>query len=280
MNPPARLGDWHPLDTVHAALKLQATVCALARDLDNGLFESADVVLARRQHLDLPPTRLRVTQIHALEVGGEERGLVAAGPRPDLHDDVALIVRVARAKQLEQPCAQLLAALLEATDLLLGERTELQIWLVQQGPVVLDFALHVDQALAALDYGRERRLLAAEALQAARVGQHFRTRHKGRDLVHSGPRFLDPRPHPVGHSRDCLRHGRAPFADAAIRCTASSTGSVSGAFCSMSRRETVAAFSSSSPTRAVQRAPAASAFRSRARTGRLPTPSSVGTSRS
>ena len=39
---------------------------------------------------------LRVARVHPQQLRGEQRGLLAAGPGPDLHDDVPVVVRVAR----------------------------------------------------------------------------------------------------------------------------------------------------------------------------------------
>ena len=42
---------------------------------------------------------LGVAQVHPQELGGEQRGLLAAGAGPDLEDHVAIVVRVARQQQ-------------------------------------------------------------------------------------------------------------------------------------------------------------------------------------
>ena len=39
---------------------------------------------------------LGVADVHPVELGGEQRGLLAAGAGPDLDDHVAVVVRVAR----------------------------------------------------------------------------------------------------------------------------------------------------------------------------------------
>ena len=49
---------------------------------------------ARRDHLDLPALLGGVALVHAEQVAGEQRGLVAAGAGADFEDDVALVHRI------------------------------------------------------------------------------------------------------------------------------------------------------------------------------------------
>ena len=54
-------------------------------------------VSLQAQDLGREAVPLGVAQVHPQELGREEGGLVAAGAGADLQDDVALVVRVARA---------------------------------------------------------------------------------------------------------------------------------------------------------------------------------------
>ena len=56
------------------------------------------------------PLPLGEPQVHAQQVAGEQRRLLAALPRLDLEDDVLVVVRVARHEQVLEPLLQLLAA--------------------------------------------------------------------------------------------------------------------------------------------------------------------------
>ena len=47
-----------------------------------------------RQDFDLPALLLGEARVHAEDLGGEERGLVAAGAGADFEDDVLLVVRI------------------------------------------------------------------------------------------------------------------------------------------------------------------------------------------
>jgi hypothetical protein len=60
------------------------------------LLVAAEVGLARRHDLHLPALAFGVAAVHAQQVAGEQRRLVAAGAGADLEEQVALVVGVAR----------------------------------------------------------------------------------------------------------------------------------------------------------------------------------------
>jgi hypothetical protein len=64
---------------VHAALVLDGRVGALPADLDDDLLEAAVLGLALREDLGLEASALGVAQVHAQQLAGEQRRLVATG---------------------------------------------------------------------------------------------------------------------------------------------------------------------------------------------------------
>ena len=103
MDPPLRLGRGHTLHAVAARFELERGVDEIAFDADDKLLVAAEVARTLRQHLGAPAFALGVAQVHAREVAGEQRRLVAAGAGADLEEDVAHVVGVAR----QQRCLQL-----------------------------------------------------------------------------------------------------------------------------------------------------------------------------
>jgi hypothetical protein len=81
-----RLG--HALDPVRPALVLEHAVGALA------LHGEREVALAHLDRLGPEPAPLRVAVEHPVDVGREQPGLLAARAGPDLHDHVAVVIRV------------------------------------------------------------------------------------------------------------------------------------------------------------------------------------------
>ena len=99
VDPAGRLRRRDALDAVDAALELEAAVGAVAVDLDDRLLDPADPGLVEAQELRRELVPLGVADVHPVELRGEQGGLVAAGAGPDLHDHVAVVVRVARQEE-------------------------------------------------------------------------------------------------------------------------------------------------------------------------------------
>jgi hypothetical protein len=119
-----RLGD--PLDAVNAPLVLQAREGALALDDRLDFLEAAAAArLGAVDDLDAPAARLGVADVHPEELLGEEGGLVAARPGPDLEDDVLAVVRVLREEEDADLLLQRGDGLLQAVGFGLGHLAEL-----------------------------------------------------------------------------------------------------------------------------------------------------------
>ena len=78
----------HPMD---AAFELEPREHAAPGDLGDDLLEPSSRPLARRQDFDLPALPLRIFDVHAEEIAGEQRSLVPARAGPDLEDRAALV---------------------------------------------------------------------------------------------------------------------------------------------------------------------------------------------
>src|SRR6516164_2818841 len=85
------LGIGHALYAMDARLELQSREGAAPGDLRNDLLEPALGAFALRQHLGLPAAPRRIALIHAIEIAGEQRRLVAPGAGADFEDDALLI---------------------------------------------------------------------------------------------------------------------------------------------------------------------------------------------
>ncbi len=127
-----RLGLRHALHAVGAALVLEDRVGALALDREGHLLEAAHLGRRLREHLGREAALLGVAGQHLVEVAGEQRRLVAAGPGADLDQDVLGVVRVA----LDHRQPDLLFQLLQPPRRLLDHLAQLRIVpiLVQQLP--------------------------------------------------------------------------------------------------------------------------------------------------
>ncbi len=79
---------------MHAQFEFELGEGAAAADFGDDLLVASHGAFARGDHLDLPALVRGIALVHAEEIAGKERGLVAAGAGADLEDDVALVHRV------------------------------------------------------------------------------------------------------------------------------------------------------------------------------------------
>src|SRR5215207_269847 len=103
-----------------AALELEAAVGTVAVDRDDRFLDPADPGLVEAHQLRREAVAVRVPGVHPVELRREEGSLLAAGTGPDLEDDVAVVVRVARQQQHAQVRQQALLEDFEPVDLVAG----------------------------------------------------------------------------------------------------------------------------------------------------------------
>ena len=94
VDPALRLRRRNALDAVSSAFPFEDRVRAVAFDRERDLLVAAAVIRARLEILDLEAEAIGVARVHAVEVAGPERGLVAAFTGADLEDHVLAVGRV------------------------------------------------------------------------------------------------------------------------------------------------------------------------------------------
>ena len=88
------LGGGDALDAVDAGLVLHLRVDLVAFEDGGNVFETADVGGGLGEDFDFPAVLLGEAEVHAEDLGDEERGLVSAGGGAELDDDVLVVVGV------------------------------------------------------------------------------------------------------------------------------------------------------------------------------------------
>src|SRR5262249_19240838 len=100
---------------------------ALAGDGGDDLLVAAEVVLRHADDLSLPAMKLAIAAVHAEEVGGEQRGLVAARAGAHLQDDALLVGRILGEQVQSQLLLQFLYARRKGGKFIPGERREVLV---------------------------------------------------------------------------------------------------------------------------------------------------------
>ena len=105
-------GRGHALHAMGARLELQAREGGCADHPADDFLVTAVFTRALAERLDPPTLALGVARVHAQQVTGEDRGLIAPGTGTDLQIDVADVTRIGG----DQHAAQLLLVRLERCD--------------------------------------------------------------------------------------------------------------------------------------------------------------------
>ena len=165
VDPALRLRLRHPLDPMPARLELEPRVRLAADHADHRLAVAAVLALAPAHDLDGPPPRLRVPQVHAQEVPGEERRLLAARAGPDLEERVAVVGRVHRNEQGAELALHRVARRLRLAQLVPRQLADLRVRVPQHLARRLD---RVDRAA----------VTAVAVRDGVQIGQLLRERAK------------------------------------------------------------------------------------------------------
>src|SRR3989454_11083488 len=127
VDPAARLRHRNALDAVDAALELEPAPRPAPVHEEDHVLEAARAGHAGVHDLDLPALALGVLRVHARQVRGEQRGLLAARAGADLDEDVLLVVGIARQEQALQLVLERRLAGGEVVHLGLSELDELAV---------------------------------------------------------------------------------------------------------------------------------------------------------
>src|SRR5690606_17905288 len=183
------LGGGHPLHPVGAGFELEPGVDILALHPGDDFLEAAVLARALADDLHLPALALGVPAVHAKQVAGEDRRLVAAGAGADLEKDVAPVVGVPGQQQPLQFQLEALAAGLARGDFLLGHF--LEIGILEQLPGTGDVRHQLAVLVPGLGNGFEFGVLLGQGAELHLVGDDVAFGEQGADLLVALPEVFD-----------------------------------------------------------------------------------------
>src|SRR5204862_7850197 len=121
-NAPLRLGRRHALHAVRSGFELQQRERTPADDAAGDLVVAAVLARAFAEHLHRESPAFRVARVHAVQVTGEDRRLIAPGTGARLEEDVPVIARILRQQEPAQLALRGFALAPHVPHLLLPER--------------------------------------------------------------------------------------------------------------------------------------------------------------
>src|SRR5262245_2893144 len=153
MDAALRLGGGHALHAVGTRLELQPRERAFTGDATDDLAVAPVLTGALAEHLRAEALGFGIARVHAVEVAGEDRRLVATGAGPHLEEYVALIARILRQQQAAQLELFGIERASEQCELFATERPQAGVGVRLQLARRLHIAL---ESLVALQVLRER----------------------------------------------------------------------------------------------------------------------------
>ena len=122
-----RFGRGHALDAMRARLELEVRERASADDAADDFLVAAVLAGALRQHFDAPALHVGIARIHAKQIAGENRRLIAARARAHFQVDVAVVARILRQQQLRELFFLALQPRVETGQLFAAELAQLVV---------------------------------------------------------------------------------------------------------------------------------------------------------
>lgn len=138
-------GGRDALDAMDAALVFEAFEDVRACDAEDDLPQTAKVGAAGVDGLDFPALNLNISAEHAIEIGGEERGLGPSGPGTDLDDGIARVGGVGGDDARLDFLRHALGLGFEAGDFVLGHPDQFRVGLRgEEGAVGVEFGKGIE----------------------------------------------------------------------------------------------------------------------------------------
>ena len=209
VNAPLGLGRRHALYAVRSGFELQQRECTPADDAADDLLVAAVLARALAEHLHCESPAFRVARVHAVQVTGEHRRLIAPGTGAHLEEDVPVIARIPRQQEPAQLALRGFELALHAPHLLLPERAYAG---VRIGPQVARRGQIAFQAVVAAKALRQRlqaRVLHGQLAELLRAAGHLVGGQHSAHLLEAVGQFLqalaDGVLHGCGLGRGILR---------------------------------------------------------------------------
>ena len=212
MNAALLLGHGDALHAVHARLVTERTVRLRTTRRKHRFLQAAEGAVREREDLDLPAAALGEAHVHAEQICGKQRRLVAAGAGPDLDDRVAVIKGVRRREELGELGREAVDVRTKPLDVAAGQLGQLGVLVGEHFASLRQLPLEALQALVRQANGLELGVLAAELFAFGRISGGGGVGQLSGDLLRPGERLAESVVHGLSSLRPWYRTsgGSAP----------------------------------------------------------------------
>ena len=195
VNPTLRLGRWHALDAMHAALVFEPLENIRAGHFKNDFLETAKVGRVGIERLDPPFACLGVAREHPVKIGGEQRGFRTARAGANFNNRIARISRVRRHESELDLLGELFSLGFEPHDFLARELGDFGFWwfALEQRTVFDQLRLRFEKIVAARDQFFKPGVFLGHFLRALLVVESRRVAQRGLDFSDAAAEFFNVR---------------------------------------------------------------------------------------
>src|SRR3989441_1756164 len=204
------LGDGYALHPMHAGFVAQDSVRLGTARGEDGFLEPTERAGGKREDLDFPAATLAEARVHPEEVCREQRRFIAAGPRPDFHDRVAIVERIGGTEQLPQRSFEPPAARAGPLGARASELGEFGVFVGEDLTRLVELGCEALHALMCLANGVELGVFATELFESGRAPRGLGVGQLPGDLLRPRERLAESGLHGISSLWFRTSGGTAP----------------------------------------------------------------------
>jgi len=163
------LGDGYALHAMHAGFVAQNAVRLGTARREDGFLEPTERAWGERENLDLPAAALAEARVHPEEICRKQRRFIAAGPRADFHDRIAIVERIGGSEQVGKRRFQPLQLRTETLDVGASELGKFGVFVCEDLTRLLELRFETLYALMCLANSVELGVFATELFESGRA---------------------------------------------------------------------------------------------------------------
>src|SRR5437764_7307740 len=174
MNTTVRLRGGHALHTMIPAFVPNLSENRFARNSKDGFLESSELCRTRFEILSFQTGAFRITVVHAVKIGGENRCFVSSGSSADFHDGVTLFIFIGWQQCDLNGALKIADSFFQIWDFVISHRSDLDVTRHRQLAIVIQLLAHRFEFAPLCQQLLDVRVLAHDLASALALGKKRR----------------------------------------------------------------------------------------------------------